>query len=519
MILNSGKKLFATLLFLLVSTLAAYAQQPDDAHVKRVMKAATRFMMEEVSYKGGFLWEYLPDKSRQWGEIEARNTMAWTQGKGGTPAMGHLFLDAYHATSDEYYYEAALTVANALISGQLPSGGWNYCFDFAGEASLIDWYKAIRQYNWPAQEFLHYYGNGTFDDMSTIRCCEFLLRIYMEKYNPGVKPALDKAINFVLESQYPIGGWPQRFPFKSEHSFMGFPDYSAFITLNDGAMEGIIDFLVLCYQTLGEQRLLDPIYRGMYCMILLQQESPNAGWGLQYHPQTLKPATARPFEPAALASSGTANGIGMMLNYYGLTGDKRFLERLPDAFSFLESVKLTDAQAAESGKKMKEGDILCPTFIEPDTHRPLFYRRKGESLWSGGYEMVDVMLGAKQSYSSVRVVKLKTLKERYETLKATPVAEILAKSPLTTVSTGKMDKYFIAGEKGASGDLAADVVAGLNAANYWPAPLRPIATKKINLSPGWSSSDKEVETEVPENAISTEQYIKNMAVLIAYLNR
>ena len=29
------------------------------------------------------------------------------------------------------------------------------------------------------------------------------------------KPALERAIQFVVESQYPIGAWPQRFPGRS----------------------------------------------------------------------------------------------------------------------------------------------------------------------------------------------------------------------------------------------------------------------------------------------------------------
>lgn len=51
------------------------------------------------------------------GEMEAKRTMVWIQPP-GTPSVGHLLLDAYHATGDEYYYEAAQKVANTLIWGQ-----------------------------------------------------------------------------------------------------------------------------------------------------------------------------------------------------------------------------------------------------------------------------------------------------------------------------------------------------------------------------------------------------------------
>ena len=68
--------------------------------------------------------------------------MIWIQPP-GTPTMGHLFLDAYHATGDEYYYRAAEQVAGALMLAQHPSGGWNYVVDFAGERSLRDWYDTV----------------------------------------------------------------------------------------------------------------------------------------------------------------------------------------------------------------------------------------------------------------------------------------------------------------------------------------------------------------------------------------
>jgi hypothetical protein len=248
-ILHQMKKtfLFVAILLFSVSVFGQAKQQNNDLdEITSSMKRATKYMMDKVSYQGAFLWEYSFENNRYWGELEARRTMGWTQGKGGTPAMGQILLDAYHATGDEYYYESACKVANALIRAQLPCGGWNYCFDLAGEASLVNWYEAVNQYKWPAQEFMHYYGNATFDDMASIRTCEFIIRIYLEKNAPDFKQALYKALDFVLESQYPIGGWPQRYPLSYEHPYMGFPDYSSFITLNDGAMSGIIDFLIDC---------------------------------------------------------------------------------------------------------------------------------------------------------------------------------------------------------------------------------------------------------------------------------
>ena len=56
--------------------------------------------------------------------------MIWLQPP-GTATMGHIFLDAFHATGDEYYYQAAERTTAAVIWAQLPSGGWNYVADTA----------------------------------------------------------------------------------------------------------------------------------------------------------------------------------------------------------------------------------------------------------------------------------------------------------------------------------------------------------------------------------------------------
>ena len=50
---------------------------PDRAAVLDAMKRATRFMSEEAAVDGGYVWQYLPDFSRRWGELEATPTMIW----------------------------------------------------------------------------------------------------------------------------------------------------------------------------------------------------------------------------------------------------------------------------------------------------------------------------------------------------------------------------------------------------------------------------------------------------------
>ena len=182
---------------ILVLLLLAFSLQAQPskllAEAEQVMKRASEYMVESVSTNGGYLWYYLPDFSRQWGEMEAYKTMIWIQHP-GTISMGHLFLDAFRVTGDEYYYEAAVKAASAVIWGQGYEGGWNYMVDFAGDRSLKQWYNTIGKNGWRLEEFQHYYGNSTFDDDVSSDAARFLLRIYLEKLDATFKPALDKAI-------------------------------------------------------------------------------------------------------------------------------------------------------------------------------------------------------------------------------------------------------------------------------------------------------------------------------------
>ena len=195
--------------------------------------------------------------------------------------MGHVFLDAYHATGDEYYYQAAEQVGAALIWGQHPTGGWNYMVDFAGDG-LARLVATVGRNAWRLEEFQHYYGNATFDDQAQPTpprsCCGCTWRSWMRARRRRAR----KAIQFVLDSQYPIGAWPQRFPLKHEFSKHGWPDYTSYYTFNDDVAGENIEFLIKCYQALGDPRLLDPIMRGMNASSSRSRGRRNPGWALQY---------------------------------------------------------------------------------------------------------------------------------------------------------------------------------------------------------------------------------------------
>jgi PelA/Pel-15E family pectate lyase len=510
-----------------------FAKAPDEKKVLETMKQATRFMIEKASFNGGFVWSYLPDFSRSWGEVEAKRTMAWVQSP-GTPAVGQLLLDAYHATGDEYYYEAAKKTAGALIWGQLECGGWNYMFDFAGENSLKQWYATTGKSAWRLEEFQHYYGNATFDDAATVDAAKFLLRLYVEKNDPVFRPALDKAIRFVLESQYPIGGWPQRYPLKYDHVFHGKADYSSFITLNDDVTPENIDFLLQCYQAAGLQNLREPLMRAMNLMIALQQGAPYAGWADQYTVDDLQPAHARSYEPRSINSGTTVRMIHVMINYYKLTGDTKFLARIPEAIAFLKSQALPESEVRRFNRTSRESsDILVPRFICPESGKPQYVHRRGSNVYNGAYYVDEDIANTIGHYASASFVNIPNLEKAYQEALSLSPAELKAKSPLFSTERIPLPKYHTA-QRFDGGYLEEQVTAliqNISKEGYWLSPVAVSYPYKEYLKEGVAYSGNEyASTNVGDEydtscfrkegnmGISTGVYIANMTRFIAYLD-
>lgn len=495
------------------------ARTPDAASVREAMKRAATFMVDSVSTEGGYVWSYLHDLSRRWGEIEARPSMIWIQPQ-GTATMGHLFLDAYHATNDEFYYRAAQRTTSAIMRAQHPSGGWNYLYDFAGPKSLQDWYDTIGRNAWRLEEFQHNWNNATFDDAGTAESSRLLLRMYMEKRDAAYKPALDRAIAFVLDSQYPIGAWPQRYPkpvVPFEHH--GLPDYTSFYTFNDDVAAENIELLLQCYQALGETRVLEPVRRAMTSFLVMQQGAPQPGWALQYT-HDLKPSGARTYEPKALATHTTASNLELLMRFYALTGETRFLARIPETIDWLDRIALPPGVAA-SGR-------THPTFVELGTNRPIYVHRSGSNVANGRYYSDYDSRNTLGHYSGFRRIDTAELRRKLAAAVATPPAEMMKRSPLTNPpGTSPLPKYVVVDM--AAADSAASVIASLSSDGKWIGPLGYTSRAYTKPSSAAPTAGNFSQTHVGDDTdtspfpdtttpgISTATFIRNMSVLIRAL--
>ena len=517
------KKILSFILILLAVNQGFTQTKKLDQEARAAMLRATRFMVEKASVNGGYVAQYLPDFSRRWGELEAFPSQVWVQDP-GTVSMGNIFLDAYDATGEEYYYQAAEKVASALIWGQRPEGGWNYMIDFAGDRSLKEWYNTIGKNAWGFEEYYYYYANSTFDDSNTSGPATFLLRLFLQKMDVKYKPALDKAIQLIINSQYPLGGWPQRFPLKDNHPKNGKEDYSSYYTFNDEVTSGNIDFLILCYSILGEERLLDPIRRGMNFYLITQQGNPFGGWGQQYNAD-LQIAHARSYEPPALMPGFTYAHCLLLMKYYQLTGDRKFLARIPDAIQWLEDSKLP-------ADKTLDGKVTHATFVESGTNKGIYAHRTGTGVGDGKYwwDYNDNNLLA--HYGGKTKINIQFLKDEYKRISALSPEEATRNSPLKAakISVSQLpQRYFTSISSSLtppSDQTVSDIVRALDQDRWLVKHLqisRPYSVsadgKEMNTAKLSDENGKGIVDSSDQQYISTREYEKNMSLLIRYLKR
>jgi PelA/Pel-15E family pectate lyase len=338
------------------------------------MQKATDFMTETLSNRGGFLMLYSEESDEVWGEIPARPSMIWVQDP-ATVGMGQLFLQAYRATKDKTYLEQAEKAADALLSGQHESGGWRYFIDFEPEGTA-KWHEEIGSQCWGWEEFYYNCGNATFDDSVTTGVIRFLMDLTEIEPDPKYREALEKGLGFVLKSQYPDGGWPQRYPICSDDEDVPHPNYTAYRTFNDDVTIGNIELLLDAYGRYGDRLYRETALRGMDFVAEAQLDPPQAGWADQYT-DDLEAAAARSYEPMAISTGATIRAIDSLQTFYQITGATKYLGGIPAAIDWMRNSPLPEDQ--------REGRYTHATFYEPASNKPLYAHREGTSKETGRY--------------------------------------------------------------------------------------------------------------------------------------
>lgn len=396
----------------LVMAWSATAIADDDLRdaALKSLRRATQFYLDKVSTQGGYLYHYSEDLSRQEGEHEATRSMVWVQPP-GTPAVGLAYLEAYRATGDEFYLNAAKKSADCLIRGQLRSGGWGYFIEFDPAKRLKFAYRVP-----PSSEKGE--NTTTLDDNNTQAAIRFLMQldVTLEFKDSTIHEAVRYALDHLVQVQYPNGAWPQRysvFPDPKDYPVLkaSYPEtwsrefpkikYISYYTFNDNAIGDVVDVLLDAAKTYSEPRYKASAEKGGDFAILAQMPEPQPIWAQQYDAQ-MHPSWARKFEPPSVTGGESQSVLLMLLQLYRETGQERFLAPIPKALAFLREHLLPDGRLVR--------------FYELRTSKPLYFTKE--------YVLTYSDADMPTHYGFKTGSKLDAIEREYDRVKKTPWAEL-----------------------------------------------------------------------------------------------
>ncbi len=405
------------------------------------LRRAVSFFRREVAVHGTYLWQYSEDLAKREGEGIATTTQGWVQPP-GTPAVGLAFLEAWEATGDASFLEAARETAAGLLRGQLASGGWTYVIEFSPEhrgrfAYRVDGRATGRNVT-------------TLDDDTTQCAIRFLVRIdrALRFRDESIHEAVRHAVGSLLAAQYPNGAWPQGFekppdpaghpvrraaiPDAWSRKWPGNTDYRRYYTLNDHALADVVDTLLLTARVYedapGPRRELarscrEAARRAGDFILLAQLPEPQPGWAQQYDFE-MHPAWARKFEPPAVTGGEARSALETLLAIHRETGDAKYLEPIPRALAYYRRSRLEDGWLAR--------------FYELGSNRPLYFTRDYVLTYDAGDVPDHYSFVVPDWTESIerRLVRARSARGRNagdaggaagdENLRATPVEEVRA---------------------------------------------------------------------------------------------
>ncbi len=328
------------LAFLLLAS-AACAQTRDE--VVTTMKKAATFFRTKCASHGGYVYYVAPDFSWRLGEGKATADQIFVQPP-GTPAVGLAYLRAFEATGDIFYLDAAREAAEALVYGQLTTGGWMQTIDFAPKGGRVGKYRNGKGGSW---------DNSSFDDgisqgalrllMHADRALKFQHREIHESAEFGRKA--------MLGAQFAHGGIPQTWtgpvaaakPVKASYpdAEVRVKNYWDMPTLNDDIALFFADAMLDGWEIYKDERCRAALVKLGDFLILAQMPEPQPGWAQQYDLE-MHPMWARKFEPPAMTSRESMTAIEILQRVNKITGDKKYLEPIPRALAWLKRSLLPD---------------------------------------------------------------------------------------------------------------------------------------------------------------------------------
>ena len=231
---------------------------------------------------------------------------------------------------------------------------------------------------------------STFDNDATYSEMRILARAYRLVGKPTYRAAFERGLQFMLDAQYPSGGWPQRFPLEN--------NYGREITFNDNAMTNVMTMLRDVADGRGDVSFVEPpvrekcraaFNRGVECTLNLQIKINGklTAWAQQYDDKTFRPAKARAYELPSI-SADESEDIAILLMDLPHPSD-RVRTAIASVAGWYSASKITGKRVATvSGPQYENGkdrvlvdDPSAPPlwarFYDIESDKPFFVSRDG----------------------------------------------------------------------------------------------------------------------------------------------
>jgi PelA/Pel-15E family pectate lyase len=287
-------------------------------------------------------------------------------------------------------------VADNILLFQKNNGGWPKNYDVMAILSQAqkDSVMAVKNIY-----------NTTYDNGSTYTQVTCLAGVYSVTNVAKYKEGAIKGLQYILNSQYKNGGWPQYYPLES--------DYSRCITFNDGVFEGIMELLKDIKDNQPEYAFIDDKFRaklnaaydrGMDCIIKTQINDAGkpTAWCQQYDEVKLTPAWARKFEPPSICNGESADLVLFLMRIDN--PKKEIIDAIQNAVVWFDQSKIYNTRVktipaprlvtpfrVSTTDRVVVEDITAPPiwtrYYELKTHRPLFCNRDMIVVYS--FDQVD----------------------------------------------------------------------------------------------------------------------------------
>lgn len=265
----------------------------------------------------------------------------------------------FEPTVTAYAAESSVATASIeeILENQQSDGGWR------------------KNYNTTSGEW----SKSTIDNDATYTEIRKLAAEYSKTKDSKYSDAVIKGINFLINMQYSNGGWPQ--VYKSS-------GYHAAITYNDNAMINVMTLLDEVSNKSGDFSFVDSalaskskkaVDKGVEC-ILNTQVVVNGKltiWGQQHDKDTLKPTTARAFEPASLCTSESAKIVKFLMTRDSNSKIQKSINAAKEWFKTnqIKGIKVVKKNGDVVVEKNSSASPIWARFYEIGTNKPIFVGR------------------------------------------------------------------------------------------------------------------------------------------------